>query len=154
MISAAAELWQIAGLTRPWNDPIDDLRRAMEGPASTVLAGIQDGVLFARSTTQRSTRRSRRPSGGSDYLNPGGVLLAAGVEASLRAAGLRKPMPADRLTSGLLRRRSRSQLSLQLGRRSCSSALDRAGEEDLNGLGVVEMTHTSCEAQGLGGLLI
>jgi ribosomal protein S18 acetylase RimI-like enzyme len=45
MISAAAELWQTAGLTRPWNDPIDDLRRAMEGPGSTVLAGIQDGVL-------------------------------------------------------------------------------------------------------------
>jgi ribosomal protein S18 acetylase RimI-like enzyme len=45
MISAAAELWQTAGLTRPRNDPLDDLRRAMEGPGSAVLAGTQDGVL-------------------------------------------------------------------------------------------------------------
>jgi len=47
MVSAAAALWQIAGLTRPWNDPIDDLQRAIAGPASTVLAGIDDDVLVS-----------------------------------------------------------------------------------------------------------
>ena len=47
MASAAVELWQIAGLTRPWNDPIDDLRRARAGPGSAVLAGIDDGVLIS-----------------------------------------------------------------------------------------------------------
>jgi ribosomal protein S18 acetylase RimI-like enzyme len=47
MISAAVALWKLAGLTRPWNDPFDDLQRAMEGPASTVFAGIDDGVLVA-----------------------------------------------------------------------------------------------------------
>lgn len=47
MVSAAAALWQSSGLTRPWNDPLDDLQRAMAGPASTVLAGIDDGVLVA-----------------------------------------------------------------------------------------------------------
>jgi ribosomal protein S18 acetylase RimI-like enzyme len=45
MVSQAAALWQSAGLTRPWNDPIDDLRRAMAGSASTILAGVDDGVL-------------------------------------------------------------------------------------------------------------
>lgn len=46
-IAAALELWRAAGLTRPWNDPADDLRRALDGPASTVLAGIEDGLLLA-----------------------------------------------------------------------------------------------------------
>ncbi len=34
---AAVELWHEAGLTRPWNDPIEDLRRALAGPESTVI---------------------------------------------------------------------------------------------------------------------
>jgi len=37
--AAAIALWHDAGLTRPWNDPEEDLRRAMAGPASTVLGG-------------------------------------------------------------------------------------------------------------------
>lgn len=36
-------LWERAGLTRPWNDPHADLRRAVEGPASAVLVGVSDG---------------------------------------------------------------------------------------------------------------
>jgi len=44
---AAITLWHDAGLTRPWNDPLDDLRRAMAGPASTVLAGTDNGQLLA-----------------------------------------------------------------------------------------------------------
>jgi ribosomal protein S18 acetylase RimI-like enzyme len=41
----AVALWHESGLTRPWNDPHADLERAMAGPASTVLAGFDDGVL-------------------------------------------------------------------------------------------------------------
>ncbi|WP_439545953.1 GNAT family acetyltransferase [Sandarakinorhabdus sp.] len=37
-IPAAVGLWEAAGLTRPWNDPLADARRALAGPASTVLA--------------------------------------------------------------------------------------------------------------------
>jgi ribosomal protein S18 acetylase RimI-like enzyme len=37
-IPAAVALWQAAGLTRPWNDPVADARRALDGPASTILA--------------------------------------------------------------------------------------------------------------------
>jgi ribosomal protein S18 acetylase RimI-like enzyme len=44
---AAVELWREARLTRPWNDPADDLRLALDGPASTVLAGIEAEVLLA-----------------------------------------------------------------------------------------------------------
>ena len=38
---AAVALWHAAGLTRPWNDPEADLQRALRGPSSTVLAGLE-----------------------------------------------------------------------------------------------------------------
>ena len=41
----AVALWHAAGLTRPWNDPVADLERALAGPASTVLAAVSDGRL-------------------------------------------------------------------------------------------------------------
>lgn len=44
---AAVRLWEASGLTRPWNDPLDDLRRALGGAASTVLAGIDGSELVA-----------------------------------------------------------------------------------------------------------
>jgi ribosomal protein S18 acetylase RimI-like enzyme len=39
----AVALWHATGLTRPWNDPDADLRRALDGATSTVLAAIGDG---------------------------------------------------------------------------------------------------------------
>ena len=44
---AAVALWREVGLTRPWNDPMDDLRRAVTGPGSTVLAGHDGDELVA-----------------------------------------------------------------------------------------------------------
>ena len=38
----AVALWHRVGLTRPWNDPVADLRRALAGPSSTVLASVDD----------------------------------------------------------------------------------------------------------------
>ncbi len=43
---AAVELWRDCDLTRPWNDPVADLERALDGPSSTVLAAV-DGALLA-----------------------------------------------------------------------------------------------------------
>lgn len=45
--ASAVALWDETGLTRPWNDPAEDLRRALTGPASTVLAGSEAGSLLA-----------------------------------------------------------------------------------------------------------
>lgn len=45
LYAAATTLWTTAGLTRPWNDPEQDLRRAIASPASTVLAAVGDGAL-------------------------------------------------------------------------------------------------------------
>ena len=36
-----------SGLTRPWNDPRDDARRALYGATSTILAGFDAGALIA-----------------------------------------------------------------------------------------------------------
>ena len=48
LYDAAIRLWHDSGLTRPWNDPEADLRRAASGPASAVLAAVgDDGSLLA-----------------------------------------------------------------------------------------------------------
>ena len=39
----AVALWRGAGLARPWNDPVADLRRALAGSGATVLAA-RDGA--------------------------------------------------------------------------------------------------------------
>jgi ribosomal protein S18 acetylase RimI-like enzyme len=44
---AAIALWHDVGLVVLWNDPRADLERALDGPSSTVLAGMQDGALVA-----------------------------------------------------------------------------------------------------------
>ncbi len=44
---AAVALWREVGLTRPWNAPAEDLRRAIGGPSSTVLAGTDGDTLTA-----------------------------------------------------------------------------------------------------------
>lgn len=43
----AVALWRHVGLTRPWNDAEADLRRAVDGPASSVLAAVHEGALLA-----------------------------------------------------------------------------------------------------------
>jgi ribosomal protein S18 acetylase RimI-like enzyme len=47
LFDSAIALWREAGLIRPWNDPEADLQRAVAGPASAVLAGLEDDVLVA-----------------------------------------------------------------------------------------------------------
>ncbi len=42
----AVALWHEVGLTRPWNDPDEDLDRAVTGPSSTVLAQVDGGELL------------------------------------------------------------------------------------------------------------
>lgn len=37
-----AALWTACGLTRPWNDPVSDARKAIEGACSVVL-GLREG---------------------------------------------------------------------------------------------------------------
>ena len=45
MDASAIDLWHTTGLTRPWNDTADDLRRALIGSTSAVLAAFDDDAL-------------------------------------------------------------------------------------------------------------
>jgi ribosomal protein S18 acetylase RimI-like enzyme len=38
-------LWESAGLTRPWNDPLDDFARAVRGSTSSVLGALDEHAL-------------------------------------------------------------------------------------------------------------
>ncbi len=38
-------LWTRCGLVRPWNEPRGDVARALDGDASTILAGVDGGAL-------------------------------------------------------------------------------------------------------------
>lgn len=43
---AVIGLWYLCGLTRPWNDPVQDFARALEGESSTILvAQGEDGEI-------------------------------------------------------------------------------------------------------------
>lgn len=44
---AVIALWQRAGLTRPWNDPANDLAFARGKPHSDILVGLVGGVIVA-----------------------------------------------------------------------------------------------------------
>jgi ribosomal protein S18 acetylase RimI-like enzyme len=57
LIDAAVELWRRAGLTRPWNDPHADARRALASPASAILAGHDGDRLVATAMTGHDGHR-------------------------------------------------------------------------------------------------
>jgi ribosomal protein S18 acetylase RimI-like enzyme len=46
-VPPVAALWQRCGLTRPWNDPSDDIAFARRGPNSAVLVGRHGGAIVA-----------------------------------------------------------------------------------------------------------
>jgi len=46
-IEAVIALWRDCGLTRPWNDPAQDIAFARKGPASTILVGAEEGAILA-----------------------------------------------------------------------------------------------------------
>ncbi len=46
-VEPAVALWDEAGLLRAWNDPRADIRRALAGPSSTVLAAHVEARLAA-----------------------------------------------------------------------------------------------------------
>jgi ribosomal protein S18 acetylase RimI-like enzyme len=46
-VEAAVELWREAGLLRPWNDPSADIRLALAGPSSAIIAARAGARLAA-----------------------------------------------------------------------------------------------------------
>lgn len=44
--AALRALWEACGLTRPWNDPDDDIDRALSAREATILVGYVDNALI------------------------------------------------------------------------------------------------------------
>lgn len=44
---AVVALWQACDLTRPWNDPGQDIQRCLDGETSTVLVGLEAARVVA-----------------------------------------------------------------------------------------------------------
>lgn len=39
-VGDAVKLWDACGMTRPWNDPKSDARKALDGPTSTIIGAF------------------------------------------------------------------------------------------------------------------
>jgi ribosomal protein S18 acetylase RimI-like enzyme len=80
-IPAAVALWEAAGLTRPWNDPVADARRALAGPASTIFVARQNATLVGTVMTGHDGHR-----GWVYYLAVAAPAKCQGVARRLMAA--------------------------------------------------------------------
>ena len=90
----AVALWHATGLTRPWNDPDEDLLRAVRGPSSTVLACLDgDDLLVGTAMVGHDGHRGWVYYLAVQPLRQGsgaGRLLVRACEAWLQAAGVPK----------------------------------------------------------------
>lgn len=79
---AVIALWEVCGLTRPWNDATSDFDFALAGPASTVLGGEINGRIAASVMVGHDGHR-----GAVYYLSVDPALRGAGYgRASMMAA--------------------------------------------------------------------
>jgi ribosomal protein S18 acetylase RimI-like enzyme len=75
LYGAAIGLWHDSGLTRPWNDPAADLRRAVSSASSDLLAAVgADGRLLGTAMVGHDGHR--------------GWVYYLAVDASARGTGL------------------------------------------------------------------
>ena len=73
-VAAVVALWEVCGLTRPWNDPYKDISFARAGSTSTVLLGEIGGRIVASAMVGHDGHR--------------GMLYYVGVDPFLRGQGL------------------------------------------------------------------
>lgn len=50
-IGRVVALWEACALTRPWNDPMADYRRALDHPAATIFVAEADDTLTGTAMT-------------------------------------------------------------------------------------------------------
>jgi ribosomal protein S18 acetylase RimI-like enzyme len=115
-IEAAAALWHDVGLTRPWNPPILDLRRALDSSASTVLGGFDGERLVGTVMVGHDGHR--------------GWVYYLAVDESQRGIGLGREL----MTAAEHWLREQGAVKVQLMVRSTNEAVlgfyDRIGYED------------------------
>lgn len=73
-LAALVALWEASGLTRPWNDPAEDIAFARRGPASDVLVGTIEGRIVASAMVGHDGHR--------------GAVYYVAADPALRAQGL------------------------------------------------------------------
>lgn len=73
-VSAVVDLWQRCGLTRPWNDPVDDIRLAHDTGHGTILTATAEGRLVGAVMVGHDGHR--------------GALYYLGVDPSVRGGGV------------------------------------------------------------------
>jgi ribosomal protein S18 acetylase RimI-like enzyme len=86
-------LWHACGLTRPWNDPAEDLAFARGKPSSDVLVGLADGRIVASAMVGHDGHRGTMyyVSVSPELRGRGyGRQIIAAAEAWLRAQGVWK----------------------------------------------------------------
>ena len=78
--AAVIALWQRAGLTRPWNDPANDLAFARGKAQSDILVGTADAAIVASAMVGHDGHR--------------GVMYYVAVDPALQGRGLGRQMVA------------------------------------------------------------
>lgn len=117
LYGAATELWHDSGLTRPWNDPEADLRRAVSGSTSAVLAAIgDDGCLLATAMVGHDGHR--------------GWVYYLAVDSAARGRGLGRRMMEACETWVQSRGIPKIQLMVRATNRSAVGFYERLGYSD------------------------
>jgi ribosomal protein S18 acetylase RimI-like enzyme len=91
--AALAALWEVSGLTRPWNDAAEDIAFARGGPASDVLVAEQAGRIVASVMVGHDGHRGAVYYVAADPAMRGhglGRLVMEAAEAWLKARGVWK----------------------------------------------------------------
>lgn len=91
--AAVIALWQRAGLTRPWNDPANDLEFARSKTNSDLLVGVTDGTIVACAMVGHDGHRGVMYYVAVDPARQGcglGGQIVAAAEAWLKARGVWK----------------------------------------------------------------
>lgn len=90
---AVIALWQRAGLTRPWNDPANDLAFARGKAHADILVGVADGAIVASAMVGHDGHRGVMYYVAVDPDRQGrgfGQQIVAAAEAWLLARGVWK----------------------------------------------------------------
>lgn len=92
-VEALVALWEACELTRPWNDPHQDIAFARSGPASDILVAVREGRVVASAMVGHDGHRGAVYYVSADPTMRGqglGRLIMAAAEAWLIERGVWK----------------------------------------------------------------
>lgn len=114
----AVSLWDRVGLTRPWNDPFSDAKRALRGQSSTILSGWIEENLAATAMVGHDGHR--------------GWLYYVAVEPSMQGNGLGQKIMQEAATWLGTREVPKVQLMVRAENAAVVRFYEQLGYEDQN----------------------